>query len=890
MSTPDPARAPSPRPKSGVEAATERALAAWVGFVTRFPASVSAVAAMLAVASLVLTATSIGINTDTRDLLSAELPYRQNQIAMRAAFPRTSRSLLLVVDRPGATVAEARRDAMTVADALAEKGDVLGDVFYPAADPFFRRYGILYLDIAALEALSVELAAAQPFLGTLWADPNFRGLAGLISLAGRAGEDQEEAGLETFAAIIGAMADVTDQRLGDASGRLDWQAWLGGGGPTRDGPELILIDPPLDDRQMQPARQLIASIRATVDDLRAARAIAPETRARLTGDIALSHEELGSVQTGLGWAGLVTVIAVGLMLGWCFRSGRLVGATLATLFIGFGWTAGFTTVVVGELNLISVAFAVLFVGLSVDFGIHFALRYREARARGLDHPASAADAAGGVGAALTLTAVAAGIGFLSFWPTDYRGLAELGLISAAGMVFALIANLTVLPALLTLMPPHVASGRVEGTAPTVALFERNRLTVLIGAALVAAIAGAHVPLARFDVDPMNLRDPGTESVSTLHDLLATGTVDIYSASIIADDLDAAAEIARRLKALPETGDVRMVTDYVPRDQDDKLFILEDLAFLVLPSISGDPGGPIVEAGTRRAAVSDLVAALEAIAANEALAVLKAPSERLVAALESAQARDDDFLAALETAIVGDLPQVLGQLKASLEVAEPATLADLPAPLRERDLAGDGRARVTAYPADSLDMTRQADLQRFVEAVQTAFPEATGPAVGVLEGGKAVIQAFIEAAVLSLVLIVGLLLLVLRRIDDALIVLAPLTLAALALAMVSVWAGLPFNFANIIVLPLLFGLGVASGIHMVMRARQGDPVFESSTPRAVIFSALTTIGSFGSISLSSHPGTASMGIMLTLALVLTLIATFGVLPALLPTPSARKTTG
>jgi predicted RND superfamily exporter protein len=173
--------------------------------------------------------------------------------------------------------------------------------------------------------------------------------------------------------------------------------------------------------------------------------------------------------------------------------------------------------------------------------------------------------------------------------------------------------------------------------------------------------------------------------------------------------------------------------------------------------------------------------------------------------------------------------------------------------------------------------------RFVDAVRGVDANATGSSVVILEAGNTVVGAFWQAGALSIGLIVLLLIIVLKRFVDAVLVFVPLALAALLTVAASVALNLPFNFANVIVLPLLFGLGVAGGIHLIVRARQeqgGGQVLETSTPRAVLFSALTTIGSFGSIALSSHPGTSSMGVLLTIAITLSLGCTLVVLPALM----------
>jgi predicted RND superfamily exporter protein len=210
-----------------------------------------------------------------------------------------------------------------------------------------------------------------------------------------------------------------------------------------------------------------------------------------------------------------------------------------------------------------------------------------------------------------------------------------------------------------------------------------------------------------------------------------------------------------------------------------------------------------------------------------------------------------------------------------------TVDSLPEALRGRVEAADGQTLVEVYPAENL--RDHAALRRFVAEVRSVAPRASGTPVIILEAGRTVTRAFLEAAAISVVAIGLLIALLLRRLREVFLVFAPLTLAALLTVAASVLLQLPFNFANVIVLPLLFGLGVASAVHLVMRARHRDagrPLFRTSTPRAVVFSALTTIGSFASLGFSGHPGTASMGVLLTVAISLTLACTLVVLPALM----------
>jgi hopanoid biosynthesis associated RND transporter like protein HpnN len=528
---------------------------------------------------------------------------------------------------------------------------------------------------------------------------------------------------------------------------------------------------------------------------------------------------------------------------------------------------------------------VLFIGLSVDFGIHYALRYREGLSGAHSPRSSLCRAAVGVGGALTLSAVTAAIGFFSFLPTAYRGLAELGLISGVGMFIALICNLTVLPALLSLLPisnRQTGAARTGGASP-VGLRAGDVLgrhpRAVLAAALALGLAGAALaPWAWFDDDPLNLRDPKSVSVAVLLELIDDPNVEPYTASVLANDEGALSELIPALSALPEVARVDSLAGLVPEAQDDKLAVIEDMAVFLTPLLLPPATTPAADAQARddaRRALAETAMVMAAATDSEALAHA---ARRLASALV-AVGPDPERLDQLERSLFAWLPALVDRIGGSLG-AEPFGPDDLPEILRARWVSDDGQARIEIRPAE--DLRDREARRRFVAAVQSVAPEASGAPVVMTEGGRAVIGAYRQAAATAVLAIVILLAVMLRQAAAVALVLAPLLLAAVLTVAATVVFGLPFNFANVIVLPLLFGLGVASGLHIVLRARQAGPqrVLMTSTPRAVLFSALTTVGSFGALALSSHKGTASMGLLLTIAIGLTIVSTLVVLPALL----------
>ena len=348
--------------------------------------------------------------------------------------------------------------------------------------------------------------------------------------------------------------------------------------------------------------------------------------------------------------------------------------------------------------------------------------------------------------------------------------------------------------------------------------------------------------------------------------------------MLADNLDRADALAAELTALDEVERAVTLSDFVPAAQDEKLALIDDLAFYLGPILEPGAAKPLTD-GERRLALERLstsVAQAAAAGPNPGAAQLA----RALARFARTVGPTESALAELERRLTGTLPDLLERLRQSLE-AGPVTHATLPQSLRERWVNAAGQARILVRPTAPL--TDNAALEEFARAVLAVAPHATGTPIIVMAGGAAVVGAFQKASWIALALIAVLLVLVLRRPRDILLVLAPLGLAVLLTAATMVLLGLSLNFANVIVLPLLLGLGASGAIYVVMRWRQeasSDRVAVTSTPRAVLFSALTTIASFGSLAVSPHPGLASMGLLLTIAILWSLVCTLVVLPDVL----------
>jgi hypothetical protein len=852
-----------------------------VAFSSRRALLVLVVWAICAALSLAYTVTHFEMNTDSSKLLSEHLPWRQREAAFDRAFPHRAQLIAVVIDAE--TPDAASRAAAALSERLRTDRAVFEDVWRPDGGDFFERNGLLFLPPAQLQQTLDSLVTAQPLLGPLASDPTLRGLMNALALLAR-GAVQSQTPADEFARPFLALADTVEAARAGAVKPLAWRALItGASAEPRERRRIVLVHPVLDFDSLQPGERAAATIR----DAARALGLTPDNglRVRLTGQVRLADEEFATLKEGALSSAAVTLVLVALLLWLALRSAQIIGAILASLFMGLAVTAALGLAIVGSFNPISVAFAVLFLGLGVDFGIQLCVSYR-ARRHMHDDLHDALRAAGGqVGSPLALAAAATAIGFFAFLPTDYRGVAELGLIAGCGMLIAFASSVTLLPALLALLRPareqwHVG---IAELAPADAFLQRHSGRVVSACVLLAAASAALLPMLDFDFNPLNLRSSKVESMSTLLELVKDPDTTPNTLDVLVPDLKAADALARTLAALPEVRQALTLSSFIPDDQDAKLGAISDAALLLGPALQPS-SVPAAADAENVDAMRSAARALVAFAAERSdPAAVQA--KRLASAIQSLLDADAAARERAHAALMPGLVGMLAQLRTALS-ASPVGIEGLPREIVRDWIAADGRARVEIYPkGDSLD---NRVLERFVAAVRAVAPEATGPPLTMQASGEAIVRAFIEAGVLAVIAITLLLAIVLRRVSDVLLTLAPLLLSGLVTLALCVVIGQPLNYANIIALPLLFGIGVAFNIYFVMAWRAGSrDLLASSLARAVIFSALTTASAFGSLWLSSHPGTASMGELLALSLVCTLACALVFLPALLAFTSRRR---
>ena len=809
------------------------------------------------------------MNSDLSQLIRQDTDWRQDFDRFEAEFPDLVHTAVVVVS--GETRSAVLAAGEQIVAALEQHPEHFRAVYAPGGGEFFRRHGLLYLAEDELQTLVDRLARAQPLLTSVVDDPNLAGVAQALQLG------LESDAAEQLTSVMEALADSAEAYLEGQPARVDWSRELQGGDATFH--QLIFLKANSSFDTPVPDAQVMTQLRTLLSDMD----FQDGVHVAITGEIALQHEEIEAAIAGVSLAGWLA-LALLLVVMWVgVRCARIIGATFLLLGIGMVWTCGLAMLVVGEFNTLSIVFLIMFFGLGVDFALHFSLRLQESAGPSMQDNLAAA--VHSVGRAITLCTLTTAIAFLCFVPTAYAGLGDLGVISAMGMCVAWLLTFTLLPAFFFLSgPPRQVNLVLPTSERWVRRMVANRHLVVLITVLVGGVAIWGTSLARFDYSVLALKDPDSLSMRTLRDLQKHGLSNDYQL-VVVDDGPVAKSM---LSELEEVGSVRTVGDLVPEQQAAKLAILDDLGFMFWDLLMAEPltVQPSTELVLALTELRDLCLQADTDAAGRL-------GRALGTLLSAHEQHSQEFLAEWEHVVLGGLLQEINLLRDSLQ-AGGFDFEQLPEPMRRAWLSPAGSQLSAITPSEDIaDIDR---LSAFVEAVRSVYPQATGRPVVEWGVGAIVLQSFQMALLYAMGCISAVLLIALRRLGAVAVVLLPLALAGTLSLALGVWFDQPINMANILVVPLIFGLGVDNGIHVVERyLGEGDvdQLMHSSTPRAVLLSTLTTIGAFAALSLSPHMGTASIGFLLSTAVALVLLFTMFLLPVLLsylPAPARPRPDG
>ena len=634
-------------------------ITAIVRYCTRFPWPIIALALIGAVVSGVYSARHFAINTDVNKLISPDLDWRKRDAEFEKAFPGHFGSALVVVDAPIAEFA-ARAGAELSARLMAQP-QVFRSVVDLGGSEFFARNGLLFQPTESVEQSAKGLGQAAPLIGTLAGDPSLRGLTRTLSL-GLIGVQNKMITLDGMARPLTMASTTIEDALAGKPASFSWQALLSGQQPSpSDIRRLIETRPVLDFSALQPGLASSTAVRKTASDLQLAEKY--QARVRLTGSVPMADEEFATVQEGALVNGIGTILIVLTILWLALKSTRIIVAVFINLFVGLAITAALGLKMVGALNMISVAFAVLFVGLGVDFAIQFCVRYRAERHDIPKLRPALEKAAQKIGVPLTLAAAAVAAGFLSFLPTDYRGVSELGQIAGVGMLVAYGTSITLLPALITVFNPAGEPEAVgyQALAPVDNFLQTYRVPVIVTTLAVAVLGAPLLYFLTFDFDPIHLRSTETESISTLLELGNDPRVGINSVNVVTASLDDAAAAADQLRKLPQVLQATTLLSFVPQDQDKKLAAIQDLGRRLGQVLQQPASGKPPSDAENIAALKGLADQLNKIAGNAAGPGAAAAKRLAADAVKLAQA-DEPTRARAQTAFVVPLETALAQLR------------------------------------------------------------------------------------------------------------------------------------------------------------------------------------------------------------------------------------
>ena len=796
------------------------------------------------------------LNSDLGQLIrpSDQLKWYQANEAFKRDFPQLQQTAIVVLR--GSDAAEVSRATQAMHDRLKTEAG-FASVFAPTIDPYIERHRLHFLSKDQLAAWQKGADYTYGAVLRLADETSLENFAFTLTdfVSANPGQPLPVA-LDT---LLEVLEDTPDASFSTFYPLVD---------PNQaEYLEFIVVQGTQNLDQPLPNAQIVAQLEA-VSTL-VTRAFNVEVA--LTGEVALANEEIGAALTGIEIAGALSVVIIALILGVGLRSYRVIGIIFAKLLLGSCLTLGAATILVGSFNTLSMLFVVMFFGLGIDFSLHFLLR---AMAEGSIGEEGLKSTFKDTAPALGLCTLTSAIAFLAFVPTDYLGLGELGLISAAGMLIALFLTLLFVPAAYLKWHTHSASIRTS-----LLVTRRVRLTPR-GARLLGCLFLVGSPLAlaialdtEFNYNVLSMRDPDSPAMRALVDLQESGYETDYSIQLTAPDEQAARALKARLETLPSVKAVNLPLDFAPAHDVYRERILVELAQKYAEI---EPLRPEASHERTPAERHSMISEYIDFARSRLTATEAEPLDRLANALPK-YFKNSSLKAETEKAWQAAFTRSQAELNRMLTAPAP-TLASLPDGFRSRLITAAGEHLVTVQPTHALTSRDQTD--QFVADVLSVDPMAAGRTMVEWGIGEVVIAAFFQAILTTLLAVSALLILYFKRLTPVVLVLLPIGLTILYTLAIAEWLGLTLNMANILVVPLIIGLGVDTGIHIIHRYEQSGPGYAvAATHKAVILSGLTTCGTFFSLSFSPHGGAASIGLLLTVAIGSLLAISLTVLPLL-----------
>lgn len=862
------------------------------------------VSVVLAAASIWITVNKLTFKTGRSDLVAKNLPYVNLYDQYREEFDDFEGMIVVVENQKPEVMKSFAEDLVKK---IKERPEIFSKVFYKIDTQYFKDRALLYLDQEDLLDLRGTLESHEAFLKKINAAPGLNQL--LIGLNDEistgmvdsllsdflGGSDEKSNEGKDLTLLYDLLKQMTAHLQDDPQYRSPWRQLFTDQGESleeegylvSDDEKLlfILLIPEEDktvftgfDDSIKFTRKLIAETKASY----------PGIQVGLTGEDVIASDEMVTTQIDVKEATQLALAGVALLFIVAYRGVVKPLMAVFCLLIAISWTMGYATLTVGHLNILSVVFTTILIGLGIDFGIHILERYREERSQGSDILPALQKTVQGTGRGNFSGAITTAMAFGAMTLTDFIGIAELGWIAAGGILFCMFAMLLLLPALITVeekwRKPNYALPAYQKERPSrLEAFFNHYFIIIAASVLLVILSALSLRDARFDYNILNLQAKGTEAVRYELKIMDNAKRSAWSAAIITDSLEDAVRMKKTLLRLPTVGRVEGIVSTLPENQNEKSEIIETLKPILAKIDTGNSDAPFH--------LKPLLKTLDQIrfklqgseeGSPKFVAENAAGIKRFLAELESVDPEEaEKRLAAFSTRLFSDFRDQMGDLKAGVKESE-VRVEDLPPLLRSRFVSKKGRYLLSVFP--SVNIWKIEARQKFLKELREADPNVTGNAIHMFESSRLMKNGYIMGGFYAMGAIVLYVLLAFRNARTALFILLPVGAGSLWTLGIMDLMDLQFNLANLVILPLIIGIGVVNGIHIVHRFREeGDKnvtVMSKSTGQAVVLSSLTTMIGFGSMMIADHQGIYSLGLLLTIGVGSCLVASITFLPALL----------
>jgi len=865
--------------------------------VSRYPALIVTAGVGIAAVSVLLALTYLQLDSDQNSLVSPELPFHKRYLHHLENFG--DQEYFYVVIRTGGTE-EGKKEAEQFAERMAQElhkhSELIQKLYYKISAKDFGDGTLLFATPAEAKALSDMVVYLTPYLNTWMAKgslPNF------IEMIARllAGENHTpvEVDPSLFGQGLGMLKHFLENLHDSFAGKAERHHLLQFGETgthyffTSNGHLLIMRILPVKDFQTLDVVQ--KPLKAVREALQATRTEFPNVQAGLTGRPVLQADEMQTTDKDMTRASVAAIVLVGLIFMFILRGWLRPMLLVTSLVLAIIWTFGFATISFGQLNLLSIVFTLVLVGIGVDFGVHMLLRYVENRKNGSGAQEAVQISIFKTGPGIIMGALTSVCAFYSVLGSDFRGLAELGLIGGTGILLSLLAMLTILPALLLITERNRRRPANSTRVVAFPVLDRISTRPLLLLFILATVSIAAMPglfNLHFSYNLLELQAKGLESVEYERRLISESDESTWYAIMTTDSPEAVNELISKVKKLPSVGKVESILDFIPEADEQKALYAKAVAALDQIT-TRPPEAPIPSASAMIAALDRLEAALESI--EEKLFAAGATKEMVVLnqSMESVQATrailehggaEPVRLDELQQELNREIEESLGHLKRLLS-AKSVAPEDIPASIRDLFIGKDGSCQVKVAPLDNIWNFDK--LKQFVADLRGIDPTVSGVPVGVMESAQLMHRTFLSAAGLTIILVSLMLWLYSRSVAYVGLTLLPLAVGVLWLLELMGWVGIHFNLANFFAVPILIAIGVDGGVHFLARwgeLKDHQALFSTSTPTAVSLSFTTTMIGFGGLLFAHHRGLASLGAVMVLGSLTGLVSCLLVLPAVL----------